>query len=103
MPSMRLIGLRDQPSHAGQVIAQEISGSVVLLNIPSGQYYSLNEIGGRVWALCDGTRTVSEIIEVIRGEYEAPGDRVQNDVLALLRELAQEHLVDAGAQVAAVH
>jgi len=96
-----LIGLLNRPSHADQVIAQEISGTVVLLNIPSGQYYSLNEIGGRAWALCDGFRTVSEIIEVIREEYEAPDDRVRDDVLALLRELAQEHLVDAGPQMAA--
>jgi hypothetical protein len=91
-----MVELRTQPCHTDQVIAQDISGTLVLLNIPNGQYYSLNDLGGRVWALCDGIRTVAEIIELIGAEYDAPVERVRDDVLALLRELAQERLVDTG-------
>jgi hypothetical protein len=98
-----MVGLRTQPSQTDQVIGQDISGTLVLLNIPNGQYYSLNELGGRVWALCDGIRTVSEIIDLIRDEYDAPVERIQDDVMALLRELAQEHLVDIGDRVAPGH
>jgi hypothetical protein len=95
-----MIGLLTKPCHIDQVIGQDISGTLVLLNIPNGQYYSLNELGGRVWALCDGIRTVSDIIDLIRDEYEAPVERIQDDVMALLRELAEEHLVDVGDRVA---
>lgn len=95
-----MIQLQDRPSHADQVIAQETSGTLVLLSIPSGQYYSLNELGARVWKLCDGTRTVAEIIELIGKEYDAPLDRIRDDVIALLRELGSERLVSSGDQVA---
>jgi len=85
--------LQHRPMRADLVIAQGISGNLVLLNIPSGLHYSLNDLGARVWTLCDGGRTVEEIIDALLQEYEAPVDRVREDVLTLMQELATEQLL----------
>lgn len=92
--------LGDRPSHADQVIAQQTCGALVLMSIDKGQYYSLNELGCRIWQLCDGVRPVAEIIQIIGDEYDVSLDRVQHDVLTLLQELADEHLVESNDQVA---
>lgn len=92
--------LSDRPSHADQVIAQQTCGTLVLMSIDKGQYYSLNELGCRIWQLCDGVRPVAEIIQIIGDEYDVSLDRVQHDVLTLLQELADEHLVESNEQVA---
>lgn len=92
--------LGDRPSHADQVIAQQTCGTLVLMSIGKGQYYSLNELGCRIWQLCDGVRPVAEIIQIIGDEYDVSLDRVQHDVLMLLQELADEHLVESNDQVA---
>ena len=92
--------LGDRPSHADQVIAQQTCGTLVLMSIDKGQYYSLNELGCRIWQLCDGVRPVAEIIQIIGDEYDVSLDRVQHDVLTLLQELADEHLVESNDQVA---
>jgi hypothetical protein len=84
---------------AGQGVAQAISGTLALLSIPNDRCYRLSDIGGRAWGLCAGTRTVAKIIEVIQQEYEAPVDRVQDNLIRLLHALAEEHLVDAHDQV----
>ena len=39
------------------IVKQEVSGSLLLFNMQDGQYYTLNDVGRRVWELCDGTRT----------------------------------------------
>jgi hypothetical protein len=92
--------LDDRPCHADQVIAHETSGTLVVMSIRTGQYYSLNDLGNRIWQLCDGVRRVADVIEVIGEEYDAPLERIRGDVLTLLTELANERLVELRAAVA---
>ena len=75
------------------VLAQNASGTLVLLDPESGEYFSLNEVGTRVWELCDGTRTVGGIVGAVVEEYDAPADAIERDVLELLSELASDRLV----------
>lgn len=71
---------------------QEADADAVLLDVDTGSYFALNEVGGRVWSLCDG-RTVSQIVEVISAEFDAPVEMIRADVLELLGALADEKLV----------
>jgi hypothetical protein len=79
-----------------RVMVQEVEGQTVLLDITSGEYFALNEVGGRVWDLCDGTRTVAEVVEAICAEYDAPADLVMTDASDLLEGLAGAGLVTTG-------
>ncbi len=58
-----------------------------------GHYYALNEVGARVWDLCDGTRSVSDVIALLSAEFDAPAATIDQDVLDLLHELCDERLV----------
>ena len=89
-----MIGPQSQPAYAAQVIAQKAQDLLVLLNLDSGEYYNLDEVGTRIWELCDGVRTVSEIARCIREEFDASGDSVEQDVRTFLEELAQDKLVN---------
>ncbi|MEI9942473.1 MAG: PqqD family protein [Pseudomonadota bacterium] len=78
------------------VLAQQVKTddpSIVLLNPKNGQYYTLEAVGTRVWQLCDGKRTVSEIAAIIGQEYEQSPDVIESDVLELAKELVDEELV----------
>mgnify|MGYP001019751219 CR=1 FL=1 len=90
---MKRIELDYRPRRDERVLQQEAAGTLVLLCLESGQYYSLDEIGGRIWALCDGGHTAAEIAARLVEEYEAPAETIQDDVLALLTDLANENLV----------
>ena len=76
------------------VLKQQASGDLVLLDLKRGSYYALNRVGTRVWELCDGTRGVKQIVSVICDEYGAPVETVEADVVALVRDLVDEKLVD---------
>jgi coenzyme PQQ biosynthesis protein PqqD len=89
-----MIALESRPRQRAQIIAQRASGALILLSLADGNYYRLNEVGDRVWELCDGTRSVAEVVAIIGQEYEAPAEAVEADVLALLEELAHEKLVE---------
>lgn len=44
----------------------------------------LNETGALVWQLCDGERTVTEIIELLCRMYPENAERIGPEVIALL-------------------
>ena len=75
------------------VVKQRASTSLVLLDIESGEYYTLNEVGDRVWELCDGSRSIGEVIGMISREYDASEDIITADVQELLEELVSANLL----------
>jgi coenzyme PQQ synthesis protein D (PqqD) len=81
------------PQQATRIVAQQAAGQWVLLDVSTGQYYSLDQVGGRIWQLCDGTRSVRQIAEVVCDEYDAAGQSVEDDVAGLVSELVGESLL----------
>lgn len=43
--------------------------------------------------LCDGSRTTEAMVAELAEEYDAPADKIREDVVACLRELAQAGLI----------
>jgi coenzyme PQQ biosynthesis protein PqqD len=79
-----------------RILVQRAEEATVLLSLDEGTYFSLNEVGGMIWDLCDGIRTVAQMIDTVAAEFDAPHERVAADVIALVDELASERLlVDA--------
>ena len=85
--------LLSRPKQKEQIIAQEGVNDFLLLNMRDGNYYSLNEIGGRIWGLCDGKHTVEQIVETLAAEYDATPEILTNDALELLGELRNQKLI----------
>ncbi|HKV52505.1 MAG TPA: PqqD family protein [Gemmatimonadaceae bacterium] len=67
----------------------------VLLDAERGQYYTLNEVGGRIWSLLvDGT-SFAEIVDRLCAEYDVTRERGERDADMLLRELLGKSLLRA--------
>jgi hypothetical protein len=50
----------------------------------------LNETATVIWKLCDGTRTIQDIIDLLNQAYADSGDRVDTDVTEAVSRLAGE-------------
>lgn len=92
-----MVGLEHIPKRSDTILVQEVDGTTVLLSVEDGEYYALDDIGSRVWELCDGSRSVSTIIELICAEYDAPPETIRADVLDLLGELTVEKILVQGS------
>ena len=51
-----------------QIVVQKGSNEVLLFNMDDGSYYALNEVGNRIWELCDGTHGVAQLVSVLAKE-----------------------------------
>ena len=76
-----------------EVLFQEVSGEIVLLDLASESYFGLDEIGARIWALLNEEKTVGQIVEVLLEEYEVDRARLEGDVNELLENLLEAGLI----------
>src|SRR5262245_37782247 len=89
------VTLAQVPRKSPSAAWQKIDGEVVLLNVDGHELLGLNGIGGRVWSLIDGARTLGDLIALIAAEYPSVShDQLSADVQAFLAELVREKLVE---------
>ncbi len=81
-------------SASKDVVAREVGGEMVLLDLASGQYFGLDRIGGRIWELLtEGPRSLSDLCDVIEAEFVAPRNTIETDLQALLSSLGEQELI----------
>jgi len=83
------------------VTHETIDGEAVIINLDSGNYYSLVEVGSFIWSLIEQGASASEVQNVILQTYQGDAQDVDRGVQELLAQLQQENLivpVDAAAE-----
>jgi hypothetical protein len=84
-----------RPKRASSMAWQTIDGETVLLNLDARQLMGVNEVASRVWALCDGTRTLREIAATVADEFEVEPACALADARAFLEELQAAGAIEA--------
>jgi len=66
----------------------------VVLDVPSGGYFELNEVATLVWHGLERPRTTDELVGEIVAEFEVDSQRAGADLLELLERLLELGLVE---------
>jgi hypothetical protein len=74
-------------------IGRNIEGEAIVLDLKSGVYYSLNEVGTAVWDRLLDSATAGELAAEIAAEYEVSCEAALADIEELLKDLAAEGLI----------
>jgi hypothetical protein len=75
-------------------VSSDLGEEVAILDFKAGVYYGLDDVGARVWQLVQQPKKVCEIRNALLEEYEVEPDRCERDLIALLRRLADEELIE---------
>ena len=81
------------PRRQEQIIVQKGSQDVLLFNMDDGSYYALNEVGNRIWELCDGAHGMAEMVCILAKEYDAPAEIIETDIQEVLDDLRSKNLI----------
>jgi hypothetical protein len=90
-------------SASKDLVSSKISGEGVILNLRSGIYYGLDEVGNRIWELIQTPRSVKEVQATLLDEYDVMPEQCEQDILSLLQVLADEDLIHVESANAVVH
>ena len=75
------------------VVFRELDGEAVILNLESGTYFGLDEVGTRIWQLLDLHRTLRRTLEALEAEFDASSDRLASDLTDFVGRLQSRGLV----------
>lgn len=75
-------------------ICSELQGEAIILDIKSGAYYGLNQVGASIWNLIQSPKTIKEIQDTILAEYEVDAEVCKRDISVLLEDLAAKELIE---------
>ncbi len=78
-----------------KVIHETIDGETVLVNLDSGNYYSMDGVGVNIWNLVERRITRDEIIEAVTRRYTGERETIERAVHHFMKELEQEALIVA--------
>lgn len=75
-------------------IYSELQGEAVILDVKSGVYYGLNQVGASIWNLIQVPKTVKEIQAALLAEYDVEPEICDREVRVLLEDLAAKGLIN---------
>lgn len=77
-----------------QQISTDLGGEAVILGLKSSQYYSLNDVGTRIWDLIQEPKTVRDVRDAILEEYDVEPKRCEKELLGILKKMASAGLIE---------
>ena len=86
--------LRDSLVVDAQVLFRQLDDEAVLLDLKSGTYFGLNDVGARAWHLIVEHGVLSRVLDGLLQEYAAEREVIERDLLELGRELVSRQLAE---------
>ncbi len=90
------MNIADRLEVSPDVVAREVGGETMLLDLASGTYFGLDAVGSRVWQALEDGGSLTEACDKVAAEYDVARDQLESDVLALAGRLLEQGLVSAG-------
>lgn len=85
--------LNDIPRHRRGQYLEELDGESVVFGRTSSKTYFMNGTASAIWKLCDGSRSVQDIANVLEGIYPESTSEIASDVAQIVDRLVAEGLL----------
>ena len=93
MKNEKMINTKMLVKRAEGIDAADLNGEKVMMNLDKGQYYALNQVGGRIWEIIERPSTVREIIDILLKEYEIDAEPCEQAVISFIGRMTDEALI----------
>ena len=75
-------------------ISCDMAGEAVVLNMKSGMYFGMDQVGALVWSLVQEPRTFEYVREAILQQFEVDRESCERDLMAFLYEMESAELIN---------
>ena len=73
---------------------QEFDGELVLYDLEKMKVIYLSETATLIWQLCDGKRTIDEIVHLLQDAYPDNGGVIETDVESAMAHFTENRTLD---------
>jgi Coenzyme PQQ synthesis protein D (PqqD) len=75
-------------------VSSNLAGEAIVLDIKSGRYFGMQEVGALIWSMLEKPRTVGEIREAIMSEYEVDQETCEHELTSFLHQMESAALIE---------
>jgi Coenzyme PQQ synthesis protein D (PqqD) len=80
--------------NTSEVTGQVIDGEAIIMNLATGMFYSIDNVGASIWTWIEQGFSVGEITAQITAHFDVSEDRARSDLEDLAGQLIAENLVE---------
>jgi len=88
------VGPQSRPRRSARAHWRELDDHVVILNLDSSVYSTLNPVGSLIWNAADGRRTVDEIVAAVMDAFDVDEDTARRDTVNFAETMLAEGLFE---------
>ena len=78
------------------LMTADMNGSAVMMDIMTGKYYNLGQVGGRIWEILEEPMTLAALVKKLTDEYDVSAEQCRTDILPFLDTLLERGLLLEG-------
>lgn len=93
-PGAKPFGAKTVVQIRTDVLSRQLGDEMVALDLESGTYFGLNEVGSRIWSLLQTPLPLGAVQEALLREYEVPAEELWRDLEFLVSELVRHGLAE---------
>lgn len=75
------------------IVASDVDGELVLINIDDGKYYGLNPVGSAIWRQLEAPQSMTALVAALTEEFDGDPAIVERETIAFVGELTGQSLV----------
>jgi hypothetical protein len=75
------------------MLSAEIDGETIIMSIDNACYFSLNEIGGKIWTLIETPCAFGDRIDRLAHEFDAEAGQIESDAKAFLEQMVFRRVI----------
>jgi len=80
-------------TRSDEYLHHEVDNEMVMMNVNSGLYVSLNETGKSIWLILKEPKSVDEVIENLASEYNVTAEQCEKDTLPFIEKLLDKKIL----------
>ena len=73
---------------------RRLDTEALVVDVAAGTLYPLNAVAARIWELCDGARSIDDILVILTEEFDATAEVIRHDAERFIDDLVAARLVD---------
>lgn len=78
----------------GNVPWKKLGGKVMLLELNTGNYFALNEIGSFIWDCIEEEKPASKILHAVMERYDVSSEKANAGILTFVESLKENRLIE---------
>ena len=78
---------------SADALARVLDGELVMLDLKSGTYFGMNEVGARIWEILTAGENIGSAMETLMSEFAVDPSTLREDIASLLLQLVERDLI----------